>query len=227
MRVITWNCNRSFSKKAQHILDLAPDVAILQECEKGYVAPAGYRYLWTGLNDTMGLGVLTRDLLASPEPRAHESWTFFLPVTMPTLGIRVLGVWAFHHRAAKLGSGRDGNINSVLDELSPWLAEGRSLMAGDFNHNLKWDTLRGKNNFRPIVHRLRQLGLRSAYHEATLEGFNTESQPTHLFRRNEQAKYHIDYCFLHHSLPFTAVEVLRSAVWQGLSDHLPIVIDVR
>lgn len=227
MRIVTWNCNRTFSKKARHILDLAPDVAIVQECEKDFAAPEGYQFFWTGLNERMGLGVLARDALARPEPRARESWTFFLPVTMPTLGLRVLGVWAFHHRAAKFGANRDGSINSVLDELSPWLAEGRSLMAGDFNHNLRWDTPRGKNNFRPIAHRLRLLGLRSAYHEASLEGFNAESQPTHLFRRNAQAKYHIDYCFLHHSLPFRAVEVLSSSVWQGLSDHLPVVTDVR
>ena len=199
----------------------------MQECERSFQPPAGYRYLWTGLNETMGLAVLARDLRATVQPRAHPSWTFFLPVTLPTLDLRVLGVWAFHHRAAKLGAGRDGNINSVLSEIGPWLSERRSLMAGDFNHNLRWDTPRGKNNFRPIVHRLRQIGLRSAYHEATLEGFNAESSPTHLFRRNHEAKYHIDYCFLHHSLPFTKVEVLQAEPWPSLSDHLPLVVEVQ
>ena len=99
-------------------------------------------------------------------------------------------------------------------------------MAGDFNHNLQWDTARGKNNFRPIVRRLRELGLRSAYHEATLEGFNTESKATHLFHRNGQAKYHIDYCFLHHTLPFSEVEVLSAEPWPSLSDHMPLVVDL-
>ena len=33
MRIIAWNCNMAFRKKAQAILAMAPDILVLPECE--------------------------------------------------------------------------------------------------------------------------------------------------------------------------------------------------
>jgi endonuclease/exonuclease/phosphatase family metal-dependent hydrolase len=227
MRIVTWNCNRALHRKAAALFELEPDVAIVQECERDFESPEGYHFMWMGEYHLMGLGVFTRDASVKLEPKARDSWTYFLPVTMPALDLRLLAVWAFNDRAAKLGSDRDGSLNSVLDEVGPWLSEGRSLIAGDFNNNLRWDRPRGKDNFGPTVQRLRGLGLRSAYHEFTREGFDVETKGTHHFRRNADAKYHIDYCFLHQTLPFSNVQVLDTDLWTKLSDHLPLIVDLR
>lgn len=226
MRIITWNCNRAFRNKVEVLLDLKPDVAVIQECERDLEVPPGYKYIWTGVLPKMGLGILTRDLEARVEPQADSNWTFFLPITLPNLRLNLLGTWAFNGRAKKISPGRIGTVAPVLERLAPWLQSGRSVMAGDFNQNIIWDTPRGTNNFRMIVHRLRQLGLRSAYHEATLEGYGAEKHATHLFRRKASDQYHIDYCFLHHSLEWSNVEVKSSPEWCSLSDHFPLVIDV-
>jgi endonuclease/exonuclease/phosphatase family metal-dependent hydrolase len=226
MRIITWNCNRAFGRKAGELLALKPDVAILQECERDLEVPHGYKYIWTGALPKMGLGVLARDPDARPE-QFDEKWTFFLPVTLPNLNLRVLGTWAFHRRASKVGPDRVGMIGPVLESLGSWLGEGRSLMAGDFNHNVRWDTPRGSNNFRSAVHQLRHLGLRSAYHESSLEGFGTEKAATHHFRRKQADPYHIDYCFLHHTLKCSNVQVLATPAWLALSDHMPLVVDTN
>ncbi len=163
---------------------------------------------------------------AKVEPEPNPAWTVFLPVALPRFNVKLLAVWAFHHRAAKQDPSLTGYISDVLDSLDPWLASGRSMMAGDFNNNLQWDKARSKHNFRPLVHRLRRLGLRSAYHEYTLEGFNKESKPTHYFQHNLERPYHIDYCFIHHSLQLKSVDVLTMNPWPELSDHLPIVVDI-
>jgi hypothetical protein len=226
MRVVTWNCKGGLDRKVDHLLKLEPDLAIVQECARDFVAPSGYKYLWTGMYPSKGLGVLTKDLVARVEPQPDPSWTVFLPIVLPSLGVKALAVWAFHHRAAKLDSSRTGFIADVLDTLGPWLSSGRSIMAGDFNNNLQWDKPRSRHNFRQLVHRLRRLGLRSAYHEHTLEGFNAESKPTHYFQHNLERRYHIDYCFLHHSLQFSAVDVLINEPWPEVSDHVPIVVDI-
>jgi exonuclease III len=192
MRVITWNCKGALDRKVGHLLELDPDIAVMQECARDFAAPSGYKFLWTGSYASKGLGVLTRDIEARIEPQPDPAWTLFLPVVLPRLNIKLLAVWAFHHRAAKQDASLTGFISDVLDTLDPWLASGRSIMAGDFNNNLQWDKTRSKHNFQ----------------------------------HNAEKPYHIDYCFLHHSLQFSAVDVLLHEPWPKLSDHLPIVVDL-
>ena len=75
MRIVTWNCNRQLGRKLQALLDLAPDIAVVQEWEKSLQVPDGFTYKWTGVFPNMGLGVLARD----PQMRTlayDEEWTF-------------------------------------------------------------------------------------------------------------------------------------------------------
>ena len=39
MRIVTWNCNRQLGRKLGSLLDLSPDVAIIQECERNLAVP--------------------------------------------------------------------------------------------------------------------------------------------------------------------------------------------
>ena len=53
MRIVTWNCQMGFEKKADALLSLNPDVAVVPECsEKSTVAlrQRGYETLWLGSN---------------------------------------------------------------------------------------------------------------------------------------------------------------------------------
>ena len=46
MRLVTWNCNLSLSRKLPRLIGLAPDVAIIQECERDLEnLPSGAQYL--------------------------------------------------------------------------------------------------------------------------------------------------------------------------------------
>jgi len=177
MRIVTWNCNRQLGRKLQPLLDLAPDIAVVQECEKSLQVPDGFTYKWTGVFPHRGLGVLARD----PQMRTlayDEEWTFFLPVELPSLRVNLLATWAFKHRAKSLGDGRIGTCLPVIDSMAGWLAQPSSIMAGDFNHHPRWDTPCGRNNFRDVCSSLSSLGLKSAYHTATGEAHGAELQST-------------------------------------------------
>lgn len=226
MRIVSWNCNLTLQRKLPALLALDPTVAIVQECERDLQVPDGYTYLWRGVNPKKGLGVLARDVAAHVAPEASDQWAFFLPVVLPTLNLRLLAVWAFNHRAAKFIPSRTGMALPVINSLSPWLTEGRSLVAGDFNNNAGWDTLRGKNNFSEIHSRLEQLGLKSSYHSARSEAIRTESTMTHFFQKNVARGFHIDYCYVHRSLKIEEVSLPAFEAWLIMSDHIPLVVTV-
>jgi len=65
MRVITWNCNMAFRKKADVILAFRPDILIVPECEKlekllfspGAEKPMDA--LWFGTNPNKGIGIFS------------------------------------------------------------------------------------------------------------------------------------------------------------------------
>ena len=226
MRIVTWNCNRQLGRKLQPLLDLAPDIAVVQECEKSLQVPDGFTYKWTGVFPNMGLGVLARD----PQMRTlayDEEWTFFLPVELPSLRANLLATWAFNHRAKSLGDGRIGTCLPVIDSMAGWLAQPRSIMAGDFNHHPRWDTPRGRNNFRDVCSSLSSLGLKSAYHTATGEAHGAELQSTHYLHRKPERPYHIDYCFVHSGSRLRQAQVGAFEEWRKVSDQVPVIVDVE
>ena len=224
MRIISWNCNLTLQRKLAALIALNADVAIVQECERDLEAPEGYTYHWCGVNPRKGLGVLARDVAAYVAPEASDQWAFFLPVALPAFNLRLLAVWAFNPRATKFLPPRTGMALPVINSLSSWLGEGRSVVAGDFNNNAAWDTPRGKNNFSAIHDRLASLGLGSSYHSARGEGIRMESSMTYFFQKNATRGFHIDYCFVHRSLEIESVTLPAFQAWQGMSDHVPLIV---
>ena len=79
---------------------------------------------------------------------------------------------------------------------------------------------------------LDDLGLTSAYHEIFGEAHGEETVPTHYWRdrREDGPTYHIDFVFVPREWldRVTHFEVGSFASWcgNGLSDHVPIVVEV-
>jgi exonuclease III len=75
MKIVTWNCQGAFARKAERIFSDAPDIAVIEECSKRateVVAYEGYRARWFGRNANKGVGVFCRKdwklrLLGQPE----------------------------------------------------------------------------------------------------------------------------------------------------------------
>jgi endonuclease/exonuclease/phosphatase family metal-dependent hydrolase len=226
MRIVSWNCNLSLSRKVESLLRLEPDLAVLQECEEDLRVPDGYEYVWRGNNPRKGLGVLSRAHAISVEPSARSEWAYFLPITVPTHQLRILATWAYNHRARRFGGQYIGNPLLVMGELSAWLREGRSIVAGDFNNSVVWDSSGSTVKFADIDAFLKGLGLTSAYHSLTGEALGSEKMKTFFHTKKDDRAYHIDYCFVHESLAVERVRIPAFEEWRSQSDHVPVIVDI-
>jgi len=225
MRIVTWNCNLLLSKKLDKLLELKPDVAVVQECEKELCGlPNGVSYQWFGNDPRKGLGVLNFGGPIEIDRSFNNSWTYFLPVNAN--GFKILAVWAFNHRADKFGENSDGYPLSVLPQLDPWLTRSNTLILGDFNNSVVWDKPRGTNNFTDIASSLAQKGFRSAYHEYAGEGYGKESKSTFYHTKNQEKPYHIDYCFYPEAIDLVNVQISAFKDWVDHSDHAPLIVDI-
>jgi len=71
MRIITWNCQMGLDKKADALLSLNPDIAVVPECsEKSIVAlqQRGFCTLWFGSNPNKGMVNLSGGVADSSTP---------------------------------------------------------------------------------------------------------------------------------------------------------------
>ena len=227
MKILSWNCNQNFSKKYEHIESINADISIIQECERlkeDHFPEA--KFFWTGKNESKGLGILVRNQRAFLDPIHNTNLINFLPINVD--GLRVLGVWAYNHRAVKFGKNLSGNTIDAINFYEDWLTEKSQpcIFGGDFNNAPQWDKKDNLNNFQNINSRLNHLGFESAYHTSTKEVFGSETSHTFFHTKNESNKYHIDYLYLR-SLKLKSMRVGTYDDWIKLSDHTPLILDIE
>ena len=226
MKIMTWNCNLNLAKKYQYIESFDADILIIQECEKlkeNYFS--GRKFFWTGRIENKGLGVLIKTDSASIDPSVDHNLINFLPIQSDDL--RILGVWAYNHRAIKFGMEVSGNTIDAIRYYRDWLVKGsnKCIFGGDLNNSIIWDKRNNDNNFQNINSSLNDLGFESAYHLLSGEKFGHESEATFYHTKKESKKYHIDYLYTK-SLDVKSVNVGKYQDWIKLSDHCPMVIEV-
>ncbi len=122
-----------------------------------------------------------------------------------------------------------GQVYRALVTHSEWFNGNPVVVAGDFNSNTIWDGSRKSGNHSDVVKFLDERGLVSAYHQNFNECQGTETTPTFYLFRHEGRPYHIDYVFLPRDWAsrLRPVEVGRYEQWAKLSDHCPVVVDIR
>ena len=230
----------AFHRKYEYLLALQPDIAIVPECADLPIlknAAVGFNpasAIWIGDNPRKGLGVFTfgsyrGELIA----RNRNNYPFIAPVEIGgPISFNLLAVWACHNKANSYKA-RLGPLRRSLNEYNDFLQERPAVVAGDFNDNVQWDKPKKLNNHGLNVSRLAALGLHSAYHHARSENQGEEKEPTIFWRdrKVDGPRYHIDYCFIPTSWTKSifAVTVGRFEDWvgNGLSDHVPLVLDLN
>ena len=230
MRIVTWNCQMGLDKKADALLSLNPDLAVVQECSEGStlaLQERGYEALWFGSNPLKGLGVFCRkgwSIRALHEPR--QNWIVPISVDAPT-PFTLIAVWA-----CRMGEGRANRyIGLVYQSLMyhPEWFDGRAVvLAGDLNSNKIWDAKRTVGNHSDVVGILAERELVSGYHEFFGEAQGAESRNTFYQFRHAHRSYHIDYIFLPREWAprLKAVYVGEYERWSKFSDHCPLAIDI-
>lgn len=231
MRIVTWNCQMGLEKKADNLLFLAPDIAVVPECSESSAVKlrqCGYQALWFGCNPHKGLGVFCRKewtIRALGEP--EQKWIVPIEVSAPT-PFRLLAVWACQVGVKKADNYIGQVYQSLISHLE-WLNRAPVVVAGDLNSNKIWDTERPVENHSAVVKILKECGVVSAYHEYFGEPHGEESRPTTYLYRHEDKPFHIDYVFIPGAwLPrLQSVEVGGHGQWCKLSDHCPIIVELK
>lgn len=243
LRVVAWNTNMALHRKLQALSQLEPDVAIVSECANPETLrqrlPTNMQLpsmVWVGGTPNKGLGILgfgpfTVELSETYDKRLQ----WILPARLHgPLSITVLGVWANNHRASEFHplEPRTSQALQALEIYRAELGDGRAIIAGDFNANAIWDSRRRYGNWSSTVEAYCIRGFESAYHLARKCDLGNEPEPTLYWqsRKKDGRAYHVDYCFIptpwRASLRAVYVGSHEEFVATGLSDHVPLVVDL-
>ena len=236
MRIITWNCNMAFRKKADIILAHNPDILVIPECEHPdkLKFPPGTRtpndVLWFGTNLNKGLGVFS-----------YTDFKFQLvddyrPEFRMVIPIRVIGTkfeFMLYAIWANNPDDPDGQyvtqVWKAIKHYDHLLKNKGTVLAGDFNSNTIWDRPRREGNHSTVVDLLLKKGIHSVYHKYFKMTQGKEKHPTLFLYKKKDKPYHIDYCFVSEDFAekLQSVEVGRHRFWTRYSDHVPVIATFR
>lgn len=229
MRIITWNCNMAFRKKADLILSYSPDILIVPECEH----PDKIRFpvekqptdvVWYGDNLNKGLGVFCFSEFRFKLLEWHN------PEIKTILPIRVTGgPFSFTMFAIWTRRRYIRQLWKALRCYEEMIGLNRTLLIGDFNSNSIWDKKHRYDTHSDMVEELKIKDITSAYHHfyGLLQG--QEEHPTLSMFRHRDKPYHIDYCFATRDFvnELQAVEVGGYDQWHKYSDHTPLILTFK
>lgn len=203
MRIITWNCNGAFRKKAEFILKCNPDILVVPECEH----PDKLKFknekfkptdsLWFGINQNKkGLGIFSfsdyRITLIS-EYNPNFRWVIPIAVTGGQHDLMLYAIWTNNP------DDKDGQyIEQVWKAIHFYdvlLTLNTTLFIGDFNSNSIWDRPKRAGNHSSVVKYLEEKNIYSTYHVYHKQQQGKENHPTLYWQKNKNKPYHIDYCF--------------------------------
>lgn len=233
MKLVSWNCQGAFRKKADFILSLKPDILVVQECEfqnKLVFSPTTRQpndILWIGDNQNKGLGVFS---YCDYRFKIHDFYNPEFKVIVPVLvtneqhSFTLFAIWAnnpldkdnrYIEQVWKAINYYDSFLNKEI------------IMIGDFNSNKIWDKLHRNGNHSEVVHRLFDKKIISVYHKHLGEEQGMEKTPTFFLQRNKNKPYHIDYCFASEDLfdKLINLEIGTYDNWIEYSDHSPLTFE--
>ena len=236
MRIITWNCNMAFRKKADVILTYNPDILIVPEFEHpdklklNTGIPQPTDVLWFGTNQHKGLGIFSYSnyrfkLLDMHNPELKM--VIPIAVTGGQYDFTLYAIWANNP------GDPDGQyveqIWKAIHHYNNHLTGKPSILAGDFNSNTIWDRKHRAGNHSNVVKFLAEKEIYSAYHVHHQQEQGKEKHPTYYLYRHLDKPYHLDYCFISADLAgkLQSVEIGDYDYWIRYSDHVPVIITFK
>ncbi len=235
MRIITWNCNMAFRKKAELLHNYKPDLLVIPECEHHDKIdfhgnnPEPHDRLWFGSNQNKGLGIFSYNGYKMKVHSRHwpELRTIIpISVSRPE-GTRftLFAIWAYNPLDP------DGTyvtqVWKAIHHYGRLVSRKQTVLVGDFNSNTIWDKPRRAGNHSHVVEFLEKKGIHSAYHRHFNQEQGKEIHPTLYMYRHKDKPYHIDYCFASEDMidNLHSVEIGDYENWAKYSDHVPVIVD--
>lgn len=233
MKIITWNCNMAFRKKAGAILSYKPDILVVPECEHPdkLIFKSGIQkpndVLWFGSNKNKGLGIFSySELTFKISDNYNPKFKLIIPIEITGAKAKIFlyVIWANNPKDP------DGQyITQVWKAIKYYdkeLNKKRVILVGDFNSNTIWDKPRRKGNHSTVVAMLENKDIYSLYHKHYKQIQGKELHPTLYMYRHKGKPYHIDYCFASKYFleNLSSVEIGEYDYWMQYSDHVPVVV---
>ena len=136
----------------------------------------------------------------------------------------LLGVWAMPPYVEMIHDYFDVNYK-VFDE--------NLIICGDFNSNARWnnehkvkDSEGNYKNQTNLNIKLNKKGLYSVYHELNNEEQGKETNATFFQTKHLNQPYYIDYVYAKKGA-VSEFKILDFSKWAYLSDHLPLVFEIK
>jgi exodeoxyribonuclease-3 len=234
MKIITWNCNMAFRKKARYILTMKPDILIIVECEhpdkliyEGDI-PTPTDKLWFGKNLHKGLAIFSYSNYRFRILESHnESFRMIIPIEVKGghFDFNLFLIWAYNP------DDKDGRyITQVWKAITHYdqlLTERPTMFIGDFNSNTIWDYQKHRmGSHSGVVRQLADKRIFSVYHLHHNQAQGSEEHPTFYLYRHKNKPYHLDYCFVSADMieKLQSVDIGEFEYWTKLSDHVPLIV---
>lgn len=235
MKLISWNCQRGILRKEKHekILNLMPDIALIQEC----IHPTGLKNtlnyqdaIWAGKEDGIGIGAFSfsKDIeLTLLVDEMKYEWIVPIKVS-GEVDFVLIAVWTKRLPGVSYGK----VLYSALEEYQHFFLNNQVMVVGDFNIDQKlpasYSGIQGKEGFSRIIELLRSHEIESSYHHIYKESFGSEGKGTYYHHKKIDKPFHIDYCFVSKELlkNTQAFYLGEKEEWGWLSDHVPLIIEV-
>lgn len=234
MKLITWNCQGAFRKKADLILLQGPDILVIQECEHPdklvfhSTTQQPNDLIWFGDNRHKGLGVFSYSNYKFQLLEQHNAdLKIILPISVTggQFDFTLFAIWANNRQDP------DGQyveqIWKAVHHYDQILNSQPSILTGDFNSNKIWDRPRRKSNHSDVVDKLAEKNIYSVYHKRLNQEQGKENHPTFFLHRSKEKPYHIDYCFASADLleKVSDLEIGAYENWISHSDHTPLIVN--
>lgn len=227
----------AFHRKYPRLLELAPDIAAIQEVADMPILertapdfkPGGA--IWVGNNPMKGSALFAFNGLKLTMHESYDSnLRYLLPVEVHGRArFNVLVVWSFNNVTNSAGEMIRNPVAQWMDKNPGFAAEAPTIVLGDFNNHVKWDRGDKQSNFANTISSLDLRGLESAYHCYHGVAHGCEMHTTHYWRdrkRDSPFNCHIDYAFIPKiwKSRLGNLEVGSFDAWCGcgLSDHVPL-----
>jgi exonuclease III len=233
MKLITWNCNMAYRKKAHLLLAHQPDIVVVPECEHpdklkfDMSTPVPTDTLWFGGNRNKGLGIFSYSGYRFKLRRGHNAdLKMIIPVAVkgPDFDFTLFAVWANNP------DDPDGQyveqVWKAIHHYDKKLKKKLTMLAGDFNSNTIWDRKYRQGNHSHVVEKLQKKGIISCYHHHYKQVQGKEEHPTFYLYKHKDKPYHLDYCFASADLAanIQSVEIGEYEHWKQYSDHVPVMV---
>ncbi len=233
MKLISWNCQGAFRKKAEMILLERPDILVVEECEhpdKLAFNSTNHKtndLLWFGENNNKGLGVFS---YSNYKFQLHNQYNPDFKIIVPIIvtggkiDFILFAIWA-NNRNDPEGQYIE-QIWKAINYYEQLLNCENAILVGDFNSNKIWDRKHRVGNHSDVVSKLADKNIYSVYHHHLKQEQGLENHPTFFLQRKKEKPYHIDYCFTSSKIfdKVQDLEIGKYENWIMYSDHTPLII---